>query len=317
MATEEEIALRTKKGNVRRAHRASATRLMNQIDGAIVSADVRRLKQLKQSLTNKLTVLVRLDDELIGLVEDDDLEAKVEQADETREKIDLAILTIEDALADYQGGTVTRDRADSSSSAPSGEDGQHDPSPTPSANPDDHPVPASSAPVSSVPITAVTSASTVSVTTTSSSLPSSLVDGTSPVSTLAHPAWLPTTAPFPSMTSLSGALPHPAGTLVMTTLASPTLSASGLCPYGMAYSVPSGAPMPVGALHPASYPVVATSHSLSPAPHMPAVTRPSVHAAVPQVKLPKLSIKKFGGDLTKWVTFWDTFEPNLVECGQI
>ena len=66
---------------------------------------MRRLKQLKQSLTNKLTVLATLDDELIGLVEDDDLEAEVEQADETREKIDLAILTIEDALADYQGGT--------------------------------------------------------------------------------------------------------------------------------------------------------------------------------------------------------------------
>ena len=79
MATEEEIALRTKKGNVRRAHRASATRLINQIDGAIVSADVRRLKQLKQSLTNKLTVLARLDDELIGLVEDDDLEAESRQ----------------------------------------------------------------------------------------------------------------------------------------------------------------------------------------------------------------------------------------------
>ena len=28
----------------------------------------------------------------------------------------------------------------------------------------------------------------------------------------------------------------------------------------------------------------------------------------PHVKLPKLSLKKFGGDLTKWTTFWDTFE---------
>ena len=28
----------------------------------------------------------------------------------------------------------------------------------------------------------------------------------------------------------------------------------------------------------------------------------------PHVKLPKLSLKKFGGDLTKWMTFWDTFE---------
>ena len=44
---------------------------------------------------------------------------------------------------------------------------------------------------------------------------------------------------------------------------------------------------------------------------MPAVTRPSVHVAVPQVKLPKLSIKKFGGDLTKWVTFWDTFNSSI------
>ena len=44
---------------------------------------------------------------------------------------------------------------------------------------------------------------------------------------------------------------------------------------------------------------------------MPAVTRPSVHAAVPQVKLPKLSIKKFGRDLTKWVTFWDTFNSSI------
>ena len=26
------------------------------------------------------------------------------------------------------------------------------------------------------------------------------------------------------------------------------------------------------------------------------------------VKLPKLSIKKFGGDLTKWTTFWDAFD---------
>ena len=26
----------------------------------------------------------------------------------------------------------------------------------------------------------------------------------------------------------------------------------------------------------------------------------------PLVKLPKLSLKKFDGDLTKWMTFWDT-----------
>ena len=30
--------------------------------------------------------------------------------------------------------------------------------------------------------------------------------------------------------------------------------------------------------------------------------------SAPGVKLPKLTIKKFSGDLTKWVTFWDSFE---------
>ena len=29
------------------------------------------------------------------------------------------------------------------------------------------------------------------------------------------------------------------------------------------------------------------------------------------VKLPKLSIKKFNGDLTKWVTFWDSFDSSI------
>ena len=37
------------------------------------------------------------------------------------------------------------------------------------------------------------------------------------------------------------------------------------------------------------------------------VPQPFVHTVVPQVKIPKLSIKKFSGDLTKWVTFWDSF----------
>ena len=34
-------------------------------------------------------------------------------------------------------------------------------------------------------------------------------------------------------------------------------------------------------------------------------------AAGLSVKLPKLSSKKFGGDLTKWITFWDIFESSV------
>lgn len=36
---------------------------------------------------------------------------------------------------------------------------------------------------------------------------------------------------------------------------------------------------------------------------------PTTHQ--PKVKLPKLIIKKFKGDLTKWTTFWDSFESSI------
>ena len=51
------------------------------------------------------------------------------------------------------------------------------------------------------------------------------------------------------------------------------------------------------------------SHSLLPlSPDHAAVSHPShVDTISTQVKLPKLSIRKYNGDLTKWVTFWDAF----------
>ena len=33
----------------------------------------------------------------------------------------------------------------------------------------------------------------------------------------------------------------------------------------------------------------------------------------PRVKLPKLSLKKFDRDITKWCTFWDSFEASIYE----
>ena len=40
----------------------------------------------------------------------------------------------------------------------------------------------------------------------------------------------------------------------------------------------------------------------------PESTRAGLLPYSPHVKLPKLSLKKFNGDLTRWTTFWDTFE---------
>ena len=35
------------------------------------------------------------------------------------------------------------------------------------------------------------------------------------------------------------------------------------------------------------------------------------HAVAPQLRLPKLSIKKLSGDLTRWVSFWDSFNSSI------
>lgn len=337
---------------MRRAHRSSATRSINQIDAAIESNDARRLRQLKQSLANKLTVLAKLDDEVIELMEEDDLEAEVEQADEVRERIDLAILTIEDALIAHQAsegsGTprAIRDRADSSSSVSGGEEGRrderHDTVPMP------HPVTTTSVPVTLTPPTTVMSSSISSGTTSSPSA----VGGTSSASFVT--AAVSTTMPLPSMSPLLGAPPHstgPSTTTVSThptlsvsgvstyptlsisdvlatpTLsvsgvsatpslsvsgvsAPPTLSMSGLYPPAVTYPVPLSVPLSTGVLTPTPYHfpgvpsscgTVASHYSLPPVPTT--VPHPSMPAVVPQVKLPKLSIRKFSGDLTKWVTF--------------
>ena len=90
--SEDQTKLRKGKVNVRRAHRASATKSVNQIEDAIESHDRHRLKLLKQSLTDKLATLAKLDDDIMELTGEDDLETEVEQADEIRDKISLAIL---------------------------------------------------------------------------------------------------------------------------------------------------------------------------------------------------------------------------------
>ena len=48
-------------------------------------------------------------------------------------------------------------------------------------------------------------------------------------------------------------------------------------------------------------------------PHtiVPGVVTTSLPSHTPLMKLPKLSLKRFNGDLTKWMTFWDTFEASV------
>ena len=51
-----------------------------------------------------------------------------------------------------------------------------------------------------------------------------------------------------------------------------------------------------------------------PSPRSPQPTHSSLAT---KVKLPKLTLKKFSGDLTKWATFWDSFESSIDQSTEI
>ena len=83
---------------VRASHRSSVTRIVGQLDNTLKSADMRKLKQLKHSLAKKSSILARLNEEMIEATEEEQLEAEIEQADLIREKISLAVISIEETL---------------------------------------------------------------------------------------------------------------------------------------------------------------------------------------------------------------------------
>ncbi len=83
---------------VRGAHRGSVTRIIAQVDDTLESTDLSRLRQYKMSLSEKLEVLSKLDDELIEMVDEEELDNEVEQADIIRERIGLCVMSIDKAL---------------------------------------------------------------------------------------------------------------------------------------------------------------------------------------------------------------------------
>ena len=100
MATNKEIS---RKRKVRGAHRSSVTRILSNISellpGSTEKLELTNLRQKKSALSEKSQILKRLDEELLIIIPDDELEGEVEQADLIQERIQLAILEIDDALS--------------------------------------------------------------------------------------------------------------------------------------------------------------------------------------------------------------------------
>ena len=76
---------------VRAGNRSSAARLMHQLDEIEAGPTLNRLMQCKVSLNEKLDKLRDLDEKILTLVEDDDIENEIEQADQFKERIQQAV----------------------------------------------------------------------------------------------------------------------------------------------------------------------------------------------------------------------------------
>ena len=90
-----------------------------------------------------------------------------------------------------------------------------------------------------------------------------------------------------------------AATPIVSVVATPTMSVT-VTPTVSGTAAPTVSVM--------ATPTVSLASGSSVAPGMLTTPTTDPSPATPHVKLPKLSIRKFGGDLTKWVTFWDCFD---------
>lgn len=232
-----------RKKKVRGGHRASATRIISQTYETIESTDavesvVTKLKQSKLILQEKLETVKQLDEEILGLVDDEEVDNEIEQADVFKERVHRAIIDSTSALEAKQTVQTTTEPA----------------VPTTTTN---------------VPLRELPSFSTTSATTTVTPLTES-----------------------PSI------LRTPATTTVTSLTESPSIL---MTPTTTTASIPLR-DIPSISLIPTTVASTSASVELS-----------SVFATgrVTKVKLPKLALKRFNGDLTKWSTFWDSFESSI------
>ena len=94
--SDEELQCRKKR--LRAAHRASVTRMSTQVTEDIEAPNdlsVQLSKQKREALKEKGDQLKKLDEEIIGFVEEDKLEEEIEGVDQVQEKIELTLMHIE------------------------------------------------------------------------------------------------------------------------------------------------------------------------------------------------------------------------------
>ncbi|KAL5491384.1 hypothetical protein EMCRGX_G016664 [Ephydatia muelleri] len=112
----------TRKKKVRGGHRASAKRILGEVQTSISSEppDIARIAQLQQSIENKLQTLAALDEEILALTEDDAVEEEIVSADQFKELLHIALSAIERVLKpDAPSSNISQTSATNSSAASS------------------------------------------------------------------------------------------------------------------------------------------------------------------------------------------------------
>ena len=111
----EELA---KKKRVRGAHKASATKIMQQVTELVESESPNQTKLacLRLALNEKLETLKALDVEVIELIEDDSVVTDIERADEFKETVFSSLLSIDRIIERLKPTPVTTTTMSDSSS---------------------------------------------------------------------------------------------------------------------------------------------------------------------------------------------------------
>ena len=213
----------SRKKRIRGGHRSSTTRIISQIYESVESTDevesvMTKLRQCKLVLQEKLEIIKQLDDEILQLVDDEEVENEIEQADTFKERVQRAMIDSSRALE-------TRE-------------------------------------------------SMVTIT---------------PTNTHRRDSSSPPTPTVPTATSASTSLTDSPGLSVTTAVS------SGLVD------------IPVTSSAITSTPAISSTLVSTHAGDLPS----SLTAGHTKVKLPKLALKRFNGDLTRWATFWDSFESSI------
>ena len=89
-----------RKKRLRAGHRASTTRTITQTYDNLKGEElnVPKLRQQETTLKEKMATLKELDAAILDLLEDDEVEDEIEQADTCKERIQLALYDIEAVL---------------------------------------------------------------------------------------------------------------------------------------------------------------------------------------------------------------------------